>query len=1126
MADEVEKVNPDAVNTEPSGYKSVDYERATKAGGGGVAGPYGAMVGSQPGAGGYVPQAYLPVGELMIADSSGLSNARMSMAQQLEAAAKIGESIKSLDEDWQWAKDRWGNQKREENLAGAEEARGVSPQSRGGVVGYASGGPAYLEGGLKPAENPVQKEGYLSDTVKSQEDAKKNQIMQPGSAPGQPESTMSKIGNTAKTIAAVASLFGSDRRLKHDIKRIGKTDDGMPIYKFKYKGDEREQTHIGFMADEVERKHPDAVMTGSDGMKRVDYGQADKFYQGGVVRHGYATDGTVEDERTAGERISEFTYPARDLLTRRLPLGALALANRVTAGAQNLAGVGLGAAGAPDAADYAFGAGSNTMERARDFSRRADEPAPQLRDLSAADMRALEQSPEEVAALEARRNMTMEPSRSEGVIPSEYGHLLMNPAGSLPVGVADPMRFAAGDARMGAEASPMRFSLGDARMGAEASPMRFAAGDSRMTPGLAPASSIRPQARPEPAGLAAASTSTSAPAAAPTVAPITFTGVAGAGAGYTDVILPDGTVERREGARNWRNNNPGNIEFGDFAKANGAIGSDGRFAVFPTYEAGRAAKGALLFSSEGYEGKSIASALERYAPRSDNNDTDAYIATVASTLGVDPNTPLANLNPSQREAMLTAMERVEGGGTGTERDFGTYKTYEGGVSPATPPADQRGLGAGVLTPEKAYEDRNALGKMFYNEDGTVNRNALLSLTSGLGAMLSSPSQFFLPSVGLGLQGAASTYAGLEKQAADIALTREEARRTNIEADRGRIYEGQGGTMFINLGGGMPPIELWRYLENPAAYSTGDRQLDAQILRQAQEISQRETPASGVFSAPEVQTLLDRETANSERNPNSARAQSDAIESATNASAAVARSAIPSILTQADAVAALTSPDEEVRSGALGPLKQTAANYLNDLSQTISQMTGVQLPTITDPNGGDAAANAQIILKEAVASGMLNANGIQELQTIMGAQPNMALSAEANSALMAGLLVSGRTEMRRADFMRDYKQQPGNTYRTVIDAGQAFQEAYGNQILAEKAVLKELIHYGNQPMPPEWAAILGDYRTPMEFLMTPGISPEDKNEFIMKLLPALGVNEMVISGLQGPEGVYIGNYFGG
>jgi hypothetical protein len=99
MADEVEKHHPEAVTTEPSGYKSVDYERATKADGGGVAGPYGAMVGSQPGVGGYVPQAYLPVGELMVADSAGLENAQKTFAQQLEAAANFGESIKSLDED-------------------------------------------------------------------------------------------------------------------------------------------------------------------------------------------------------------------------------------------------------------------------------------------------------------------------------------------------------------------------------------------------------------------------------------------------------------------------------------------------------------------------------------------------------------------------------------------------------------------------------------------------------------------------------------------------------------------------------------------------------------------------------------------------------------------------------------------------------------------------------------------------------------------------------------------------------------------------------------------------------------------------------------------------------------------
>jgi hypothetical protein len=647
--------------------------------------------------------------------------------------------------------------------------------------------------------------------------------------------------------------------------------------------------------------------------------------------------------------------------------------------------------------------------------------------------------------------------------------------------------------------------------------------------GLAPTSSIRPVPRPD--GLGAASVATQPAAASPQS--VGFTGVAGAGKGYTDVILPDGTVERREGARNWRNNNPGNIEFGPFAEANGAIGSDGRFAVFPTYEAGRSAKEALLFSSDGYAGKTIAGAIERYAPRSDNNNTDAYIATVAGALGVDPNTPLAELNPAQRNAMLTAMERVEGGGSGNDGQFSSYSTTPialggDGVSGLAGGAGQTQTQPGGLGGnQKSYEDRNALGKFLYDPStGKMNKDAIMSILSGLGTMASSTSMSPFTALLQGAGAGAATYSQLEQRAADIAQTEATTRQTDIAADKGRIYEGQNGTMFINLGGGMPPIELWRYLENPAAYPTGDRQLDAQILRQAQAASVNAPSADGVFASPVIQTLLGRETENARRNPNAAIAQSAPIEAAVNASAAVARSSIPSILTQADAVAAIVSPDAAVRAGALGPLKQTVANYLNDLSQTVNQMTGVQLPIITDPNGGDAATNAQIILKEAVASGMLNASGIQELQQIMGAQPNVALSAEANSALMAGLLVSGRTDMRRADFMRNYKAQPGNTYRTVIDADQAFQETYGDQVVAEKAALKEIIHYGNQPMPPEWAAVLGDYKTPMEFLMTPGIPVAAKNEFISKLLPALGMNDLVISALQGPDGMYIGNYFGG
>lgn len=144
-----------------------------------------------------------------------------------------------------------------------------------------------------------------------------------------------------------------------------------------------------------------------------------------------------------------------------------------------------------------------------------------------------------------------------------------------------------------------------------------------------------------------------------------FDAVLKAGKGYTVIQRPDGSVVRRSGARNWRNNNPGNIEYGAFAKAQGAIGTDGRFAVFPSYEQGRTAKAALIFEGKGYRDKSIAGVISRYAP-SFENDTGAYTAAVARAVGVSPDTPVQELTPAQRTRMLNAMERVEGFKVGRE----------------------------------------------------------------------------------------------------------------------------------------------------------------------------------------------------------------------------------------------------------------------------------------------------------------------------------------------------------------------------------------------------------------------------------------------------------------------------
>lgn len=76
---------------------------------------------------------------------------------------------------------------------------------------------------------------------------------------------------------ALGGLFGiganllmkSDRRLKEDIERIGKTDSGVPVYKFKYIGSP--VTHIGYMAQDLLELQPESVHEDADGYYRVDY---------------------------------------------------------------------------------------------------------------------------------------------------------------------------------------------------------------------------------------------------------------------------------------------------------------------------------------------------------------------------------------------------------------------------------------------------------------------------------------------------------------------------------------------------------------------------------------------------------------------------------------------------------------------------------------------------------------------------------------------------------------------------------------------------------------------------------------------------------------------------------------
>lgn len=89
-----------------------------------------------------------------------------------------------------------------------------------------------------------------------------------------------------------------------------------------------------------------------------------------------------------------------------------------------------------------------------------------------------------------------------------------------------------------------------------------------------------------------------------------------------------------------RNHNPGDLEYGKFARDHGATGSDGRFAIFPDDATGFAAMKALLLTH--YKGMTLEAALNEYAPPVENA-TNQYLALVCKMTGASPDTIIDTL---------------------------------------------------------------------------------------------------------------------------------------------------------------------------------------------------------------------------------------------------------------------------------------------------------------------------------------------------------------------------------------------------------------------------------------------------------------------------------------------------
>lgn len=169
--------------------------------------------------------------------------------------------------------------------------------------------------------------------------------------------------------------------------------------------------------------------------------------------------------------------------------------------------------------------------------------------------------------------------------------------------------------------------------------------------------------------------------------------------GSTSVVAIDQPAPRAAAGagsgvpRGVRNNNPGNIEDGPFARSlPGYRGSDGRFAIFDSPEAGINAGGELLNRYAARGVVTPAQIINRWAPPSDGNPTQAYAQYVASRLSIGVNDPV----PANRRAeAFQAIKEFENGtrsgsnGAPTVASGGGARVVAQGENRGLSPSEQR-----------------------------------------------------------------------------------------------------------------------------------------------------------------------------------------------------------------------------------------------------------------------------------------------------------------------------------------------------------------------------------------------------------------------------------------------------
>lgn len=547
-------------------------------------------------------------------------------------------------------------------------------------------------------------------------------------------------GGTTSTTSPAP--FFSDERLKSDVKVIGKTNDGQPIYRFRYKGDK--DWRIGLMAQDVAKKHPDAVSE-HGGYLAVDYKKATDKAAGNLgsayPREKRAIGGGIGQAVNGQTSIPGLDVSSEIPIADPLSLGAGShMPGAAGAPAQNNTlgnaiinqGVNAAAAAAPGAAaglGNLLGLGAIlTLQRGG----RIEAPR------RAANFGMLKRAAGGRARYADGGSPFGDMSDVVGLAPTEGAPSMSPDAVAVPSSLASASPTVS---NLGGAASILGGSVAPSNLGSAAnsnSPYGSLV-DAVNSPAPAPlptwpTGSVSQAAVPgvsDASPLPALSSLGSAAALAanaplPPVRPANL-GDATAPLPAASNSTPDPLAGLNPNARGMKNNNPGNLEDNSWTQSlPGYTGTDGRFAQFDTPQHGLSA---LDQNLQSYGAKGVNTPLTiaaKWAPGSEaGNDPTSYGSVIAKSLGVGLNDPIDMTDPGVRSKITSAITQVENGSAATAGSWGN------GYAPTA----SLGSAAGARAINAAAPQGGSLGNA--NDNSGASASPMGGLGDALGALGSS-----------------------------------------------------------------------------------------------------------------------------------------------------------------------------------------------------------------------------------------------------------------------------------------------------------------------------------------------------------------------------------------------------